>query len=61
MKQSEENTYIEDKSFFEKYCDLLELNYGNTKALLSKDYQGRVFTSTTTGDNGIIYFLFGII
>lgn len=55
MKQSEENTYSEDKSFLKKYCDLIELNYGNAKVLLSKDYQGRVFTSTATGDKGLSF------
>lgn len=55
MKQSEENTYSEDKSFLKKYCDLIELNNGNAKVLLSKDYQGRVFTSTATGDKGLSF------
>ncbi|HUX58287.1 MAG TPA: DUF6786 family protein [Bacteroidales bacterium] len=55
MKQSEENTYSEDKSFLKKYCDLIELNYGDAKILLSKDYQGKVFTSTATGDNGLSF------
>jgi len=55
MKQSEENTYSEDKSFLKKYCDLIELNYGDAKILLSKDYQGRVFTSSATGDNGLSF------
>ena len=55
MKQSEENTYSEDKSFLKNYCDLIELNNGNAKVLLSKDYQGRVFTSTATGDKGLSF------
>jgi len=55
MKQAEENTYSEDKSFLEKYCDLIELSSGNAKVLLSKDYQGRVFTSTATGANGLSF------
>ena len=52
MKSSKENTYSYDKSFLEKYCDLIELNSGNARVLLSKDYQGRVFTSTATGVEG---------
>jgi hypothetical protein len=55
MKQSEENTYSEDKSFLKKYCDLIELNNGTAKVLLSKDYQGRVLTSTATGDKGLSF------
>jgi len=55
MKQSKENTYGEDKLFLQKYCDLIELNYRDAKILLSKDYQGRIFTSTATGDKGISF------
>ena len=55
MKQSAENTYSEDKIFLRKYCDLIELNSGNAKVLLSENYQGRVFTSTATGDKGISF------
>ena len=55
MKQSIENTYSEDKSFLKKYCDLIELNDGNAKVLLSGDYQGRVLTSTATGDKGLSF------
>jgi hypothetical protein len=55
MNQSEENNYSKDKSFLKNYCDLIELNYGNAKVLLSKNYQGRVFTSTATGDNGLSF------
>jgi hypothetical protein len=55
MKESEESTYGGDKLFLKKYCDLIELNYGNAKVLLSKDYQGRVFTSTATGDKGLSF------
>lgn len=55
MNQPEENNYSKDKSFLKNYCDLIELNYGNAKVLLSKDYQGRVFTSTATGDNGLSF------
>ena len=55
MKQSEGNTYSEDKSFLKNYCDVIELNNGNAKVLLSKNYQGLVFTSTATGDKGLSF------
>jgi hypothetical protein len=55
MKNSKENTYSYDKSFLEKYCDLIELNSGNARVLLSKNYQGRVFTSTATGIEGLSF------
>ena len=55
MNQPEENSYSKDKSFLKNYCDLIELNNGNAKVLLSKDYQGRVFTSTATGDKGLSF------
>ncbi|HPT20860.1 MAG TPA: hypothetical protein PLR88_02850 [Bacteroidales bacterium] len=52
MKESEQNTFGEDKEFLKKYCNLIELNNGDAKVLLSGDFQGRVFTSTAGGDNG---------
>ena len=55
MNQPEENNYSKDKSFLKNYCDLIELSYGNAKVMLSKDYQGRVFTSTATGDKGLSF------
>lgn len=55
MKNSKENTYSYDKSFLEKYCDLIELSSGNARVLLSKNYQGRVFTSTSTGIEGLSF------
>jgi hypothetical protein len=55
MKQSEENTYGGDKSFLKKYCDLIELSDGNAKVLLSKDLQGRVLTSSATGNKGLSF------
>jgi len=55
MNQPEENSYSKDKLFLKNYCDLIELNNGNAKVLLSKDYQGRVFTSTATGDKGLSF------
>ena len=55
MKQSAGNTYSDDKSFLSKYCDLIELNSGKSKVLLSGALQGRVFTSTATGEKGLSF------
>ena len=55
MKESEMLTYGEDKSFLKEYCDLIELSQGDSKILLSQDYQGRVFTSTAAGDKGLSF------
>ena len=55
MKESEMLTYGEDKSFLKEYCDLIELSQGDAKILLSQGYQGRVFTSTATGDKGLSF------
>ncbi len=52
MKSNKENTYGDDKSFLEKYSDLIELSSGSSRVLLSKNFQGRVFTSSATGDQG---------
>jgi hypothetical protein len=55
MKESIELSYGDDKSFLKTYCDLIELSEGDSRILLSKDCQGRVFTSTATGDKGISF------
>ena len=47
--------YINDKQFLEKHVEVIELQNGNQKVLLSPDYQGRVLTSTTGGDEGYSY------
>jgi hypothetical protein len=51
-------TYAYDAAFLKKYSQkLIELENeeGNAKILLSADYQGRVMTSTATGDSGTSY------
>ncbi len=55
MKKSEANNYGKDKSFLQNYGDIIELSSGNSKVLLSKKYQGRVFTSSATGDEGLSF------
>lgn len=46
---------MEDKSFLKNYCDIIELYSENARVLLSKKYQGRVFTSSATGDQGLSF------
>jgi len=55
MEKLELITYGEDKSFLKDYCDLIELSDGDARILLSKKYQGRVFTSTANGDDGLSF------
>src|SRR5882672_6319349 len=52
---SSQGTYAYDASFLKKYSrKVIELKSenGDAKVLLSADYQGRVMTSTATGDSG---------
>ncbi|MEO8109900.1 MAG: DUF6786 family protein [Ginsengibacter sp.] len=49
-------SYGYDAAFLKKYSkDNLELKSGNARVLLSADYQGRVMTSTASGDSGSSY------
>src|SRR6266446_10169441 len=49
-------SYGYDAAFLKKYSThVVELQSENAKVLLSADYQGRVMTSTTSGDSGISY------
>lgn len=47
-----QKTYLSDKEFLSKYLHLIELQNGEQKLLLTPDLQGRVLTSTATGDRG---------
>ncbi|HVM90215.1 MAG TPA: DUF6786 family protein [Puia sp.] len=52
------NTYAHDRDFLKKHTrQVIELENpeGNAKVLLSADYQGRVMTSSATGDSGISF------
>jgi hypothetical protein len=55
MEKSAVNSYSDDKAFLEKYTKLIELKSGNSRVLLSGDLQGRVFTSSATGDAGLSF------
>ena len=49
-------TYGYDAAFLKNYLThIVELENGNVKILLSTDYQGRVMTSTASGDRGTSY------
>ena len=49
-------SYGYDAAFLKKYTThVIELQNENAKVLLSADYQGRVMTSTASGDSGISY------
>ena len=49
-------SYGYDAAFVKKYAKhVLELEDGNAKVLLCADYQGRVFTSSASGDTGTSY------
>jgi hypothetical protein len=55
---SAKSTYGSDVEFLKKHTsNVVELQNedGNSKVLLSADYQGRVMTSTATGDSGTSY------
>lgn len=52
-KNYAKGSYGYDVSFIKKHTgNVIELTNGNAKVLLSADYQGRVFTSTASGDAG---------
>ncbi len=48
-------SYGYDRSFLRKKVDLIELTSGNSKVLLVPQYQGRVMTSTCSGDSGLSF------
>jgi hypothetical protein len=49
-------SYGYDAAFLKKYSThVVELYNGDAKVLLSADYQGRVMTSSASGDSGISY------
>jgi len=55
-EQLAKGSYGYDVAFLKKYSShLVELQNENMKVLLSADYQGRVLTSTATGDSGNSY------
>lgn len=58
MNEFPEGTYGYDKTFLNKYKDVVELQNKEAALVLVPDYQGRVMTSTCEGDSG---FSFGWI
>lgn len=55
-EQLNKGTYGYDAAFLKKYSPhLVQLQDSNMKILVSADYQGRVMTSTATGDSGSSY------
>jgi len=48
-------SYGYDVAFLKKYTHLIELQNENRKVLLSADYQGRIITSSASGDSGTSY------
>jgi hypothetical protein len=50
------DTYSKDADFLRKHTkNIIELSDGKARVLLSADYQGRVMTSTASGDEGTSY------
>ena len=57
-KPFQKGTYGYDVSFLKKYvAGIIELQSddGNSKLLLSSDFQGRIITSTANGDSGVSF------
>ncbi|MFI3306366.1 MAG: DUF6786 family protein, partial [Rikenellaceae bacterium] len=46
------NTYQQDREFLSRYLTLVELTDGKRRLLLTPDLQGRVMTSTPSGEQG---------
>ena len=52
-----QKNYKFDKEFLGKYKDIIELtnNKGKSRAVIVPDYQGRIMTSSSNGENGTSY------
>ncbi len=55
MKSFVKGTYGYDLNFLGKYKKPIELKEGESRVLLLAEYQGRVMTSTSGGENGLSY------
>ncbi len=56
VEEFTKGTYGYDAAFLKKHSqDVIELQSGKAKVLLSPGYQGRVMTSTAAGDSGASY------
>jgi hypothetical protein len=55
MKTYENGTYGYDLQFLQKHKKPIELKNGNARVLISPEYQGRVMTSSASGEAGKSY------
>jgi hypothetical protein len=55
MKTYEKGTYGYDLQFLQKHKKPIELKNGNARVLISPEYQGRVMTSSASGEAGKSY------
>jgi hypothetical protein len=55
MKTFEKGTYGYDIKFLKEHTKPVELKNGNARVLISPEYQGRVMTSSSEGENGLSY------
>ncbi len=51
----ENKNYKNDKMFLSKYLNVVELQSGNKRLLVTPDLQGRVLTSSANGEDGYSY------
>lgn len=55
METFEKGTYGYDLNFLKEYTNPIELKNGNSRLLISPEYQGRVMTSSSEGEKGLSY------
>lgn len=55
MKTFEKDTYGYDLKLLKEHSNPVELKSGNARILISPEYQGRVMTSSSEGENGLSY------
>jgi hypothetical protein len=55
MNTYEKGTYGYDLQFLQKHKKLIELKNGDARVLISPEYQGRVMTSSASGEEGKSY------
>ncbi len=55
MKTFDKDTYGYDLKLLKEHSNPVELKSGNARILISPEYQGRVMTSSSEGENGLSY------
>ena len=55
MQSYQKGTYGYDLQFLQKHKKPIELQNGSARILLSPEYQGRVMTSSASGENGLSF------